>query len=53
MYSKGIFDEPIGIIPGPLGFLLADLHGKIGPQRLDYAPPANLSDHDHMRKMIR
>ena len=27
-----LFDEPFGNIPGPFGFLLADLSEKIGPE---------------------
>jgi hypothetical protein len=48
-----LFDEPFGNIPGPFGFLLADLNGKIGPQRLDYSRPARISDHDYARKLMR
>jgi len=47
-----LFDEPFGNIPGPFGFLLADLNGKIGPQRLDYSRPGGISDHDYVRKML-
>ena len=47
------FDEPFGNIPGPFGFLLADLNGKIGPQRLDYSRPDGISDHDYVRKLMR
>ena len=48
-----LFDEPFGNIPGPFGFLLADLNGKIGPQRLDYSRPDGISDHDYVRKLMR
>jgi hypothetical protein len=48
-----LFDEPFGNIPGPFGFLLADLNGKIGPQRLDYSRPEGISDHDYVRKLLR
>jgi len=48
-----LFEEPIGNIPGPFGFLLADLNGKIGPQRLDYSRPQGTSDHDYVRKLLR
>jgi hypothetical protein len=40
-------------IPGPFGFILADLNGKIGPQRLDYSRPGSISDHDYVRKLLR
>jgi hypothetical protein len=48
-----MFDEPFGNIPGPFGFLLADLNGKIGPQRLDYSRLGGISDHDYLRKLLR
>jgi hypothetical protein len=48
-----VFDEPFGNIPGPFGFLLADLNGKIGPQRLDYSRPEATSDHDYVRSLLR
>jgi len=48
-----LFDEPFGNIPGPFGFLLADLNGKIGPQRLDYSRPEAISDHDYVRNLLR
>jgi hypothetical protein len=48
-----LFDEPFGNIPGPFGFLLADLNGKIGPQSLDYSRPENISDHDYVRNLLR
>jgi hypothetical protein len=48
-----LFDEPFGNIPGPFGFLLADLNGKIGPQRLDYFRPEGISDHDYVRKLLK
>ncbi len=47
-----LFDEPFGNIPGPLGFLLADLNGKIA-QRLDYSRPGSISDHNYVRKLLR
>jgi len=48
-----LFDEPFGNIPGPFGFLLVDLNGKIGPRRLDYSRPEGISDHDYARKLLR
>jgi hypothetical protein len=48
-----LFDEPFGNIPGPFGFLLVDLNGKIGPRRLDYSRPEGISDHDYVRKLLR
>jgi hypothetical protein len=48
-----VFDEPFGNIPGPVGFLLDDLNGKIGPQRLDYSRHEGISDHDYVRKLLR
>lgn len=48
-----LFDEPFGNIPGPFGFLLADLNGEIGPQRLDYSRPEGISDHVYVRKLLR
>jgi len=48
-----LFDEPFGNIPGPFGFLLADLNGKIGPQRLDYSRPGGISDHDYVQGLSR
>jgi hypothetical protein len=48
-----IFDEPFGNIPGPFGFLLDDLNGKIGPQRLDYSRPSGISDRDYVRQLLR
>jgi hypothetical protein len=48
-----LFDEPFGNIPGPFGFLLADLNGKIGQQRLDYSRPGGISDHDYVQKLLR
>jgi hypothetical protein len=48
-----LFDEPFGNIPGPFGFLLTDLNGKIGPRRLDYSRPEDISDHDYVRKLLR
>jgi hypothetical protein len=47
------FDEPFGKIPGPLGFLLDDFNGKIGPQRLDYSRSEAISDHDYVRNLLR
>jgi hypothetical protein len=48
-----LFDEPFGNIPGPFGFFLADLNGKIGPQQLDYARQDGISDHDFVRGLLR
>ena len=48
-----LFDEPFGNIPGPFGFLMDDLNGKIGPQRLDYSRPGGISDHDYVRELLR
>jgi hypothetical protein len=48
-----MFDEPFGNIPGPFGFLLDDLNGKIGPQRLAYSRPEAISDHDYVRNLLR
>jgi len=48
-----LFDEPFGNIPGPFGFLLADLNGKIGPQQLDYGRRDGISDHDFVRGLLR
>ena len=48
-----LFDEPFGNISGPFGFLLADLNGKIGPQRLDYSRPEAISDHEYVRNLLR
>jgi hypothetical protein len=48
-----LFDEPFGNIPGPFGFLLADLNGEIGPQLLDYSRPGGISHHDYVRKLLR
>lgn len=48
-----LFDEPFGNIAGPFGFLLADLNGKIGPQRLDYVRPECISDRDYVRKLLK
>jgi len=48
-----LFEEPFGNIPGPFGFLLADLNGKIGPQRLNYSRPEGISDYDYVRKLLR
>jgi hypothetical protein len=48
-----LFDEPFGNMPGPFGFLLDDLNGKIGPQRLDYSRPGGVSDHDFVRSLLR
>jgi len=48
-----LFDAPFGNIPGPFGFLLADLNGKIGPRRLDYSRPEGISDHDYVWKLLR
>ena len=48
-----LFDEPFGNIPGPFGFLLADLSGKIGPQSLDYSRPEGISDQDYVRNLLR
>ena len=48
-----LFDEPYGNIAGPFGFLLADLNGKIGPQRLDYTRPQGMSDHDYVRSLLK
>jgi hypothetical protein len=48
-----LFDEPFGNIPGAFGFLLDDLNGKIGPQRLDYSRSGAISDHDFVRKLLR
>lgn len=48
-----LFDEPFGNIPGPFGFLLADLNGKIGPQQLDYARQDGISDHAFVRGLLR
>ena len=47
-----VFDEPFGNIPGPFGFLLADLNGKIGPQRLGYLRPEGMSDHGYVRRLL-
>jgi hypothetical protein len=47
-----LFDEPFGNIPGPFGFLLVDLNGKIGPQRLDYFRPVGISDYGYVRKLL-
>ena len=48
-----VFDEPFGNIPGPFGFLLADLGEKIGPQRLDYSRREAISDHNYVRSLLR
>jgi hypothetical protein len=48
-----LFDEPFGNIPGPFGFLLADLNGKIGPRRLNYSRPGGISDHENVQKLLR
>jgi hypothetical protein len=48
-----LFDEPFGNIPGPFGFLLADLNGKIGPQRLDYSRPEGISNYEYVEKPLR
>jgi hypothetical protein len=48
-----LFDKSFGNIPGPFGFLLADLNGKIGPQRLNYSRSEGISDHDYARKLMR
>jgi len=48
-----LFDEPFGNIPGPFGFVVDDLNGKIGPQRLDYSRPEAISDHDYVRSLLR
>jgi hypothetical protein len=48
-----IFDEPFGNIPGPFGFLLDDLNGKIGPQRLNYTRPEDISDHEYVRTLLK
>jgi hypothetical protein len=48
-----LFDEPFGNIPGPFGFLLADLNGEIGPQRLDYSRLEGIPDHGYVRKLLR
>jgi|GEM_PF-2896948 len=48
-----LFDETFGSIPGPFGFILADLNGKIGPQRLDYSRPEGIPDHDYVRNLLR
>ena len=48
-----MFDEPFGNIPGPFGFLMDDLNGKIGPQRLDYSRPGAVSDHAYVRRLLR
>lgn len=48
-----LFDEPYGNIAGPLGFILADFNGKIGPQRLDYTRPQGVSDHDYVRGLLK
>jgi hypothetical protein len=48
-----LFDEPFGNIPGPFGFVLADLSEEIGPQRLDYSRPESISDHDYVRNLLR
>ncbi len=47
------FDGPFGNNPGPFGFLLADLNGKIGPRRLGYFRPEGISNHDYVRKLLR
>lgn len=47
-----LFDEPFGNIPGPFGFLLADLSGKLGPKRLDYSRPEAISDHDYVQNLL-
>jgi hypothetical protein len=48
-----MFDEPFGNIPGPFGFLMDDLNGKIGSQRLDYSRPGGVSDHDYVRSLLK
>jgi len=48
-----LFDEPFGNIPGPFGFVLDDLNGKIGPQRLDHSRTEGISDHDYVRNLLR
>jgi len=48
-----LFDESYGNIPGPFGFLVDDLNGKIGPRRLDYSRPGGISDHHYVRKLLR
>jgi hypothetical protein len=48
-----LFNEPFGNVPGPFGFILDDLNGKIGPQRLDYSRPEGISDHDYVCKLLR
>lgn len=47
------FDEPCGNIPGPFGSLLADLNGKIGPQRWDYTRSERISDHEYVRRLLK
>ena len=48
-----LFDEPFGNIPGPFGFLLADLGENFGPQRLDYSRRETISDQDYVRSLLR
>jgi len=48
-----MFDEAFGNIPGPFGFLMDDLSGKIGPQWLNYSRPGSISDHDYVRNLLR
>ncbi len=48
-----LFNEPLGNIPGPFGFILADFNGKIGPRQLDYSRPTGISDHEYVRSLFR
>ena len=47
------FDEQFGNIPGPFGFLLADLNEKVGAQLLDYSRPEGISDHAYVLELLR
>jgi hypothetical protein len=48
-----LFDEPFGNIPGPFGFVLADVNEKLGTQRLDYSRPKAIADHDYVRGLLK
>lgn len=48
-----LFNEPLGNIPGPFGFILADFNGKIGPRQLDYSRPTGISDHEYVCSLLR
>ncbi len=48
-----LFDEPFGNIPGPFGFLLADVSGKLGPHQIEYAQPEGFSDHDFIQFLLK